>query len=326
MPDTPHDSAELLTALRAGDRRALGRAITLVESERAEDAEAAERLLAGARSHTGASLRVGVSGPPGAGKSTLIDALGRHALEAGERVAVLAIDPSSPVAGGSLLGDKTRMAKLATDPRSFIRPSPSRGQAGGVSRRTREAIGLCEAAGYSLVMVETVGAGQGEHAVAALVDVVVLVLIAGAGDELQGMKRGLVELSDVLVVNKADGEQRAAAERAAGELTTALGFFARTARDRVPRVLTVSARDERGLAELWTAITDAAAEARASGAFEARRAAGERRSFDEEVEQALRTRLAAEDLAAERARLEAEVLAQRLTPREAARKLVQRLG
>lgn len=325
MAEREDDAESLVLALERGDRRALGRAITLVESERPEDAERAERLVARARTRSSASVRLGVSGPPGAGKSTLIDVLGRHAIAAGERVAVLAIDPSSPVGGGSLLGDKTRMARLAGEAASFIRPSPSRGTPGGIARRTREAVELCEAAGYSLVIVETLGTGQGEHAVAGVVDVVVLVVIPGAGDELQGMKRGLVELSDVIVVNKSDGAQRAAAERAASELTTALGFFARTAHETSRPVLTLSAQEERGIPELWAAITARVAQARASGAFVARRAAGERRSFEEEVEQALRARLAGPELAAERARLEGEVLAQRLTPREAARRLVAKL-
>lgn len=328
MAEPENDLEELVAALVRGDRRALGRAITLVESERPEDVARAERFLARAREISGsrsASLRVGVSGPPGAGKSTLIDALGRHAIAAGERVAVLAVDPSSPVGGGSLLGDKTRMARLASDPASFIRPSPSRGTPGGIARRTREAIELCEAAGYSLVVVETLGTGQGEHAVAAVVDVLVLVVMPGAGDELQGMKRGLTELADLVVVNKADGEQRAAAERAAGELATALGFFARAAHESAPAVLTVSAREERGLPELWSVLTARVAHSRASGAFEARRAAGERRSFEVALEQAVRERLAGPELAAERAELEKDVLARRLTPGEAARRLVAKL-
>ena len=313
--------SELAAAVARGDRRALGRAITLVESERAEDALLAEELLTALLPRTGNSLRVGVTGPPGAGKSTLIDALGRQLILQGERVAVLAIDPSSPVGGGSILGDKTRMGRLAAEPASFIRPSPSRGEQGGVGRHTADAVLLCEAAGYSVVLIETLGTGQGEHAVAGLVDCLILVLIPGAGDELQGMKRGAIELSDVVVVNKADGERRAAAELLALELTGALGLFSRATGSSAPKVASVSASEERGLGELWGAVAASVASARASGAFEKRRAAGTRRVLLEQLEQAFRAELQAPTLGAERSRLETEVLAGRLTTREAARRL-----
>ncbi|HWP06177.1 MAG TPA: methylmalonyl Co-A mutase-associated GTPase MeaB [Polyangiaceae bacterium] len=327
MAEVGDDSVALAAALAAGDRRALARAITLVESERAEDGSLSEALLAAVLPRTGRSLRLGVSGPPGAGKSTLIDALGRHAIAHGERVAVLAIDPSSPIGGGSILGDKTRMSRLAAEPASFVRPSPSRGALGGVGRRTHESLLLCEAAGYSVVIVETLGTGQGDHAVWDNVDCLLLVLIAGAGDELQGMKRGVLELADLVVVNKADGENRAAAEQAASELTAALGLAPRARSAMGERgVGTVSAREESGIAPLWSAIEAHVARARASGELERRRAEGEVRALDAEVERTLRERLGAPELVAERRRLGALVLEKKLTPREAARKLIERLG
>ena len=325
MTDARDEPAALGAALIQGDRRALSRAITLVESERVADGPDAERLLATVVARSGGSLRLGVTGPPGVGKSTLIDALGRHAIACGERVAVLAIDPSSPLGGGSILGDKTRMGRLAADPQSFVRASPSRGVAGGVGHRTHEAMLLCEAAGYTVVIVETLGTGQGEHAVSSSVDCLVLVLIAGAGDELQGMKRGLLELADLVVINKADGENQALAEQTAAELTSALGLSPRGAAPaRVVR--TLSAREELGVADLWSAVGEHVRALSASGALARRRAAGEERELEVEIELALRERLQAPDLAAERRRLAALVVARKLTAREAARLLVAGLG
>jgi LAO/AO transport system kinase len=317
MTEPSERAAELASGVLNGDRRALARAITLVESERAEDAGLAEELLNQLLPHTGRSRRIGITGPPGAGKSTLIDVLGTRLVADGERVAVLAVDPSSPVGGGSILGDKTRMARLAAAEHAFIRPSPSRGAAGGVGRDTAETVLLCEAAGYSMVLVETLGTGQGEHAVFELVDAVLLVLIPGAGDELQGMKRGAIELADVIAVNKADGAFKAAAERARGELESALGLFAR-AEGGAPEVLCVSAYEEQGLGELWGALTTVLERSRENGAFERRRAAGLKRSLTDAVERALRAELATPVVAAERDRLEREVLAGRLSARAAA--------
>ncbi|MGV3759168.1 MAG: methylmalonyl Co-A mutase-associated GTPase MeaB, partial [Actinomycetota bacterium] len=208
----------LAAAIREGDRRALARAITLVESTRSDHRAEAIDLLDEVLPATGASMRIGISGVPGAGKSTLVEALGLRAIDAGHRVAVLAVDPSSSVSGGSILGDKTRMAELGRHPDAYIRPSPSSGVLGGVARRTRESILLCEAADFDVVIVETVGVGQSEVAVADLVDLFVLVASPAGGDELQGIKRGIMELADVIVVNKADGDLRAAANRAAADL------------------------------------------------------------------------------------------------------------
>jgi LAO/AO transport system kinase len=324
MADPHEDAASLAAGVTRGDRRALARAITLIESERDEDRGRADELIALLAPAQGRALRVGVTGPPGAGKSTLIDALGRLLIARGERVAVLAVDPSSPLGGGSILGDKTRMGRLGGEGASFIRPSPSRGALGGIGPHTADAMLLCEAAGYSVVLVETLGTGQGEYGVAELCDALVLVLLAGAGDEIQGMKRGTVELADVVLVNKADGDGRAAAEQAAGELEGALGLFARATGRGSTRVLRVSALEERGLDELWTAVEAAVAAARDSGALAARRAEGAKRAFAAAVERALERELTSVELASERQRLEAEVLAGRLTPRAAANALVAR--
>jgi LAO/AO transport system kinase len=323
MADPRRDVDRLAAGVLAGDRLELARAITLVESERAEDRELAERLVETVLPRAGESLRIAVSGAPGVGKSTLIDALGRVVLDAGGALAVLAVDPSSQVTGGSVLGDKTRMHKLAASGRSFIRPSPSGGVLGGVARRTREVITLCEAAGFDTVLVETVGVGQSEHEASGLVDVFVLVVAPGAGDELQGMKRGIVEVADVVAVNKADGVDRERAEQAAVMLSNALGLFSRTAGARVTPVVTLSALEERGVAELWSAVRGSAAEAAASGAFAARRARGRLAWFRGELERALRERwLASPDTVEKLAELETLVAAGTVAPSRAVRELL----
>ncbi|MBM3518865.1 MAG: methylmalonyl Co-A mutase-associated GTPase MeaB, partial [Alphaproteobacteria bacterium] len=218
--------AELGAAVRAGDRRALARAITLVESRRPDHRGQADALLAALLPHTGAATRIGITGAPGVGKSTFIEALGRHLLEVGERVAVLAIDPSSQRSGGAILGDKTRMEELARAPGAFIRPSPAGGTLGGIAARTREAMLVCEAAGFGVVLIETVGVGQSETAVVDVADMLILLLAPGAGDDLQGLKRGIVELADLIVVNKADGVLAAAAGALAADYRLALGLLA----------------------------------------------------------------------------------------------------
>jgi len=235
---------------------------------------------------------------------------------------VLAVDPSSPVGGGSILGDKTRMGRLASEARSFIRPSATRGAAGGIGPRTAEAVVLCEAAGYGVVLVETIGTGQGEYAVAELCDAVVLVLLSGAGDEVQGMKRGAIELADVVVVSKADGDGRARAEAAAADLESALGLFARATGASAPEVVSVSSVEERGIEQAWTAVEAAVAAGRKSGAILARREAGARRALTEEIDRAQRVAFEGAALAAERARLEREVAAGTLSARTAARQLL----
>lgn len=247
----------LADAVRAGDRRALARSITLVESTRADHRQQAKELLDELLPHTGDARRIGLSGVPGSGKSTLVEALGLHALDHGHRVAVLAVDPSSSVSGGSILGDKTRMVELGRHPDAFIRPSPSSGTLGGVARRTREALLLCEAAGFDVVMVETVGVGQSEVAVADLVDLFVLVASPAGGDELQGIKRGIMELADLIVVNKADGDLHPAAQRAAADLRHAVHLLRPKRPGWEVTVRTCSALTGDGLPELWEAITEA---------------------------------------------------------------------
>lgn len=319
MAENRRDVDALAAGVAGGQRLALGRAITLVESDRPEDRELADRLLDLLVSRAGSALRIGVSGAPGVGKSTLVDVLGRHVIELGGSVAVLAVDPSSPTTGGSVLGDKTRMSRLASLEQSFIRPSPSSGVFGGVSPRTREVVLLCEAAGFSTVIVETLGVGQSEHKAASLVDVFVLLVAPGAGDELQGMKRGILETADLVGVNKADGADRERAELAAAELTRALGLFARTEGSAPTPVVTLSALEERGVAELFSEAKACVERARASGAFAARRARDRRAWLHDELERALRERfLRTPGVPEKLAELEQKVESGALSPRGAA--------
>lgn len=260
-----------IDALRAGDNRALARAITLLESTRAEDRRAAERVLQQAMPHTGGAIRVGVTGAPGVGKSTFIEAFGRHALADGRRMAVLTVDPSSSISGGSILGDKTRMETLAADARAFIRPSPAAQTLGGIARRTQEAMLLCEAAGFDLVLIETVGVGQSETMVAALTDIFVLILSPAAGDELQGMKRGIMESADIIVINKSDGDLAPRAAVTAAEVAGALALMKpRAPKWRAP-VLRVSAAEKIGLEKVWQKIDAYYNLLKANGALQKKR-------------------------------------------------------
>ncbi len=272
LPRTRLSVPAYIDGVRRCDRATLARAITLVESERQEDAGPAADLLDALLPHTGQARRVAVTGVPGAGKSTLIDALGLHLVrEHGQRVAVLSIDPSSPVSGGSLLGDKTRMGRLAVEERAFVRPSPARGHLGGVAPRTREAIQLCEAAGFDTVFVETVGVGQSEIAVREMTDCFVLLLLAGAGDELQGLKRGIIEMADVLAITKADGANREPAARARATYAGAMHVLPPSPGHWTPPVLTTSALEGEGITELWAAVLAHEAEAEVGGRRLARR-------------------------------------------------------
>ena len=249
------DLDALLDGIRNNDRAALGRAITLVESNASDDRKRAQELLTDLLPDTGGGQRIGISGVPGVGKSTFIEAFGLRLVEAGHRVAVLAVDPSSSVSKGSILGDKTRMEKLAASDNAFIRPSPTGGSLGGVARKTREAILVCEAAGYDVVLVETVGVGQSETAVAEMVDFFLLLKLAGAGDELQGIKRGILELADLVAINKADGDNLRAAELARAEFERALGIL-RSEGGWKPRVVTSSGQTGAGLEEIWAIIEE----------------------------------------------------------------------
>ena len=316
----------LAARLRAGDRRALARAITLVESTRPDHRRRAEILLEELLPGTGSSLRLGVSGAPGVGKSSFIEALGLHLDRQGRRVAVLAVDPTSVVSGGSILGDKTRMPELAQSPAAFIRPSPAAGTAGGVARRTREALLLCEAAGFEVVVVETIGVGQAEGAVADMVDLFILLLAPGAGDELQGIKRGIVELAHLVVVNKADGELKRAAGRVAAAWRGALGLLRPPSPKWQTRVMLASAREGTGIDEVWRAVEEWRA-ALGEEEIARQRAAQARAWMWREVKTSLMESLGREErLAALLPELEAKVSAGRMTPGAAARALLASLS
>ena len=254
MSRTATDIAALASGIRAGDRATLARAITLIESKRADHRAQAHKLVQELLPHTGKAVRLGLTGAPGAGKSTLIDALGNMLTAQNHKVAVLAVDPSSSRSGGSILGDKTRMARLAVDRHAFIRPSPSSGTLGGVAAKTRETMLLCEAAGFAVIIVETVGVGQSETAVADMTDFFLLLMVAGAGDELQGLKKGVVELADMIAVNKADDENVARARAAASEFRSALNILAPRSPTWQPPVLTCSAKTGNGIADLWANV------------------------------------------------------------------------
>ncbi len=265
-------TSELIAGLRAGDRRALARAITLVESSRADHRAEAVELLDAVLADTGRSIRIGISGPPGVGKSTFIEALGLHVLAQGHRLAVLAVDPSSARTGGSILGDKTRMPELSAAADAFIRPSPGAGHLGGVARRTREAMLLCEAFGFDVVIVETIGVGQSETEVADMVDVFVLLVSPGGGDELQGIKRGIMELADLVVVNKADGDLETVAGRTCADYANAVHLLAPKWNAWVTRALQCSAIERRGIAEVWDAVCELERAVRDSGELTVHRA------------------------------------------------------
>lgn len=256
--------------LLAGDRRTLARAITLVESLRTEDRRSAHALLENILPYTGKSLRIGISGPPGVGKSTFIESFGLASVATGKKVAVLTVDPSSPVAGGSILGDKTRMERLAGDSNAYIRPSPSAGAYGGVSHSTRESILLCEAAGYDLILLETVGVGQSEFDAAGMVDFFLVMIPPNAGDELQGLKKGIMELVDALVVNKADSGNETAALETVAAYRSALNLI-RSAKSWEPKVVSCSSLDGTGIEEIRVLIGAYEEQMRATGDFESRR-------------------------------------------------------
>ena len=313
----------LAESIRRGERRALARAITLVESTRPDHREAAAALLAELADPSRETVRIGLSGTPGVGKSTFVEAFGMRLIGEGRRVAVLAVDPSSTVAGGAILGDKTRMDRLVREANAFIRPSPSGGSLGGVSRRTREAILLVEAAGFDTVIVETVGVGQSETAVADLTDHFLLLLAPAGGDELQGVKRGVMEMADLVVVNKADGDLKTQAERTRADYAAALRLFRPRAEEveGFPHALTVSAVEETGLDEVGEALERLDSIRRSTGALDRRR----RRQTLAWLEQAIGERLSDAFRAAAGEQLEAlrrQVAAGRTTPDAAARQAV----
>ncbi len=287
------DTEDLAQRVLAGERRALARAITLVESGRADHRAAALRLLDTVRSAGREALRIGLSGTPGVGKSTFIEAFGMFLIDRGLKVAVLAVDPSSARSGGSILGDKTRMERLSREPGAFIRPSPAQRQLGGVARRTREAVVLCEAAGFDVVLIETVGVGQSETMVAGMADLFVLLIAPAGGDELQGVKRGIMEIADLILVNKADGALKETAMRTCADYAGALRLLRKRPQDPdgFPRAMMVSALTGAGLSEAWAAMTTLAEWRRKTGFWARNRAEQARHWFEEDLRAGLLSRL-----------------------------------
>ena len=320
---TPETLAQAVTAQ---DRRALSRAITLVESQRT-DHRAKARTLLTALPKTHEALRVGITGTPGVGKSTFIEALGLTLTARGLRLAVVAVDPSSARSGGSILGDKTRMDRLAREPNAYIRPSPSQAALGGLARRSREVVQLFEAAAYDVVLIETVGVGQSETLVSDLCDVFVLLMAPAGGDELQGVKRGIMELADLIVVNKADGALQAAAQRTAADYAGALHLMRRRAEDApgFPMVRLASALTGAGLDQTWAEITALADWRRAHGVWTARRADQAQRWFQAELQQGLAGLLDLPPMQVLVARAAASVARGDLTPEQAAQAVLARL-
>ena len=320
------DERRLADKIKSGDRRALARAITLIESGREDHQARAEALIATLLPDTGEALTLGISGTPGAGKSTFIEALGRHVINAGRKIAVLAVDPTSRRSGGSILGDKTRMPELSASPEAFVRPSPAGVTLGGVARKTREAAIVCEAAGFGVIVLETVGVGQSETAVADMVDCFMLLLAPGAGDELQGIKRGIVELADLVIVNKADGDLLAEAKRVRADYQAALHLLRPASAAWTPEVLSCSSLRGDGIDDVWQAVLRHRRSMDESGSLEVKRA-GQRRSWLwAEVQAGLIERLRRDPATAGQMRdLERQVTNGDLLPPAAARKLIDEM-
>ena len=326
-PTPAADVERLAHGIRSGDRTVLSRAITLVESKRADHRGTAAALMQKLLAATGQAVRVGITGSPGVGKSTTIDALGAMLTRAGHKVAVLAVDPSSRRTGGSILADKTRMAQLATDPNAFIRPSPASGTLGGVAAKTRETMLLCEAAGYDVILVETVGVGQSEVAVADMTDFFLVLVLPGGGDELQGLKKGVVELADMIAINKADGDNLRRAKLTAAEYGAALHILAPASANWSPPVVTYSALQGDGIETLWTHVLDHRQKLSASGELAARRGAQQVKwmwaMLEERLFEPLRSDRA---LKAALPRIEADVAAGRLAPATAVEQVAAMLA
>jgi LAO/AO transport system kinase len=321
------DVARLAQALRAGNRAQLARAITLIESRRADHQQTAHQLVQMLLPATGQAVRVGITGTPGVGKSTTIDALGSFLTQQGRKVAVLAVDPSSTRSGGSILADKTRMPRLAADPNAFVRPSPAAGTLGGVAAKTREAMLLCEAAGFDVVLVETVGTGQSETAVADMTDFFLVLMLPGAGDELQGIKKGVIELADMLAVNKADGDNVKRATAAAAEYRGALHIISTGSDLWTPPVITFSALTGDGIAELWAKVSEHRERMNAAGALDTRRREQQVKWMWSMLEDRVMARLKLDPiLRARLPKLEAAVAAGRTSPAIAVDELAKSLG
>lgn len=311
-------------AILSGDRRLVAKTITLLESSRDDHQVEGQAILEKLVPETGKAIRVGVTGPPGVGKSTFIEGLGLYLLEQGLRVAVLAVDPSSPISGGSILGDKTRMERLAREENAFIRPSPSRGSLGGVAHRTRESLLVCEAAGFDVVIVETVGVGQSEIAVRSMSDFFAVLLQPGSGDSLQGIKRGVLELADSLIVNKADGDQMQLAERTRGDFEQALSLLRPKSSNWVPVVLTVSSLSGVGLQKIWETVTAHRKVQVKSGELASNRRQQDREWMWSLLEEGLLRELRTDPEIVERLGVvESEVAERKKTPAAAARALLE---
>lgn len=312
-------------SIRSGNRRALAKAITLTESSLPAHRQQAQGLLEALLPYTGDSIRIGISGVPGVGKSTFIESFGQLLLATGHRVAVLAVDPSSPVAGGSIMGDKTRMEQLSREEHVFIRPTPSGGTLGGVAQKTRETMLLCEAAGYDVIIVETVGVGQSEFQVAGMVDFFMLLMLPGGGDELQGIKKGIVELADALVINKSDGEGEGIAASTQTQYQSAFSLL-RNESHWTTVVMRCSALAKTGLDEVWETVQRYVKSTQESGFFDRQRSTQNRQWMQQLVQSLLLQRLhESKAVAAELPKLEAEVEAQHMTPYNAARRVIELL-
>jgi LAO/AO transport system kinase len=306
-----------------GNRRAIAKAITLLESTRPESFEQGQELLESLLPHAGQALRIGITGVPGVGKSTFIEAIGLFLIEQGHRVAVLAVDPSSQLTGGSIMGDKTRMNELAQHPRAFIRPSPSSGILGGVARKTRETMLICEAAGYDVVIVETVGVGQSETIVASMVDLFLLLMLPNAGDELQGIKKGVLELADLVVINKSDGKQETLAKTAQSEYRKALHLLPSSKNSWTPQILRCSALEKRGMDKIWDSVKSFSKALQNSGEWEIQRRKQTGKWMWSLVEEGLLTNFRNHpDLQKQIPELEKEVESGKMLPTTAARKLL----
>lgn len=328
MPERKIAVSDMAAHVIAGDRRALARAITLVESGRADHRAQAIELIGSVRANGRQSLRIGLSGTPGVGKSTFIETFGMMLTAQGLRVAVLAVDPSSARSGGSILGDKTRMERLSREPLAFIRPSPSQAQMGGVARRTREAVALCEGAGFDVVLIETVGVGQSETLVAEMCDLFILLLAPAGGDELQGVKRGIMEMADLILVNKADGDLKPAAMRTVADYAGALHLLRKRQQDPAgfPKAMPVSAIESQGMQAAWDSMCELATWRREQGHFDACRARQARHWFEQEVRQGLLAVLNRPDARARLQELGGAVASGARTPEAAAQEMLAALA